>query len=90
MYRVLLFLPLHYANGDKLSLEKEVELPFPPYPGLFIEKSPNTDLNVQMDSVCWIQNENRFRAFCFPQRLVLNKAEAMEVAIQEGWRNRNL
>ncbi len=84
-FPVHLLLTLEYGDEAELHLERTLSVPFVPYPGLYIEKTAETDLDVQMDTVSWIENAG-FRVLCHPlTRPTWSYSDAVEKSGRDGW-----
>jgi len=84
MFKCLLSLTLKYDDSE-LDLERTVELPFPPYPGLFVESVAEAALDPQIETVFWIEEEASFRVVCHPLTVAGDREEAIRLARREGW-----
>ncbi len=78
-------LDLQHESGE-VTVEKTVELPFVPFPGLYVEGTADADLDAQIDSVFYIEDEKGFLALCFPIQVAGNEEKALELARRNAWR----
>jgi hypothetical protein len=79
-------LTLEYDEGE-LDLTKDLSLPFSPFSGLFIESTKDTNLDVRVDDIFWIEDTQSFVVTCYRQtHTTWSHADAIENANREGWK----
>lgn len=83
-FTVHLVLTIEHDDGG-LDVQKKISLPFAPFAGLFIERTAEAELDVQIDSVFWIEDKAAFIVICHPLTLNGGQPDAMDISSREGW-----